>query len=278
MIAAVGRADEPPLKSIRIPTGLPGETLTALSDFFLECRTDGLNYSALGIGSFGPIRNGVVLATPKKGWEGTDISRYFQKLLGVPVACETDVNAAALAEALYGAGRKKRTVLYVTVGTGIGGGLCQEGRVYSGMLHPELGHIPLKRNENDSFSGDCPFHGDCWEGLASGPAVEKRWKIRSVELPPDHPAWNLEAFYLAQGFLAMGYTLQPDLIVFGGGLSAVPGLLEKTRVQMKHLSGGYLGQGSDLENWDSRLVLPELSNPGLYGAFLLAEAAASHGP
>ena len=201
---------EEPLRSIRIPTTSPEETLGATLAFFEGCAADGLGPDSLGIGSFGPVDPdptsktwGYITSTPKSGWKNIDIAGILGRKLGIPVGFDTDVNAAALAEATMGAGCGLDPVLYLTIGTGIGGGALVNGKLLHGLTHPEMGHIGIKRREDDKFPGFCPYHKDCLEGLAAGPAIEQRWGVRGEQLEPDHLAWDLEAWYLAQGIVSM---------------------------------------------------------------------------
>lgn len=279
-VVAVGRAGEAPLRTERIPTTEPEETLGRVAGFFRSCGRDGLEIEALGIGSFGPVeldpespRWGHITSTPKLRWRGTDVAGTLFRALGVPVGFDTDVNAAALAEARMGAGLGKDPVVYITVGTGIGGGAFVNGRLVHGLAHPEMGHMRLSRRADDAYGGLCPFHGDCWEGLASGPAIEARWGRRGEDLPPDHPAWDLEAWYVAQGVLSIIMILSPKVVVLGGGVLGKAGLLERVRSHAAHLCAGYLDTPSSREDWADLLRAPGLKNPGLTGAFLLAGEA-----
>jgi len=203
--------------------------------------------AAVGVASFGPLdldprspRRGTIAATPKPGWSGADVAGAF-RALGVPVAVDTDVNGAALAEHRWGAGRGLDVFVYVTVGTGIGGGAVIGGRTLRGAAHPEMGHLRVPRDrEADRFPGVCPFHGDCLEGLASGPAMERRWGAPPEALPADHPGWSLEARYLALGLAAVVAVLAPERIAIGGGVTGQPALLPMVREELRRVLGGYL--------------------------------------
>ncbi|HSC49133.1 MAG TPA: ROK family protein [Gaiellaceae bacterium] len=244
-----------------IATTTPGETIGAAADFFeREGPVD-----ALGIGSFGPVdlARGVITTTPKPGWAHTDVAGALGRRLGAPVAFDTDVNAAALGEHRWGAAQGLDTFVYVTVGTGIGGGVLVGGRPLHGLQHPEMGHlrIPHDRDE-DPFPGVCPFHGDCWEGLAAGRALEARWGRPAHELGDDAP-WTLEARYLALGLLAVSAVVSPQRIVLGGGVLKRPGLLELVQRQLDQLVNGYVAV--------PELVRPGLGNrSGVLGALALA--------
>jgi len=234
----------------------------------------------MGVGMFGPVDlrpaspgHGHIMATPKPGWSGTDILGPLQASLGVPVAIDTDVNAAALAEWRWGAARGCDPALYLTVGTGIGGGVIVGGRPLHGLLHPEMGHIPVRRHPDEpaSFAGVCPFHGDCLEGMACGPALQERWGVAAESLPADHPAWDLEAYYLAQALTVYLYTLSPQRIVLGGGVMRGPGLAAKVRAWTRMLLGGYIGSELVGERIDDYVVMPALGErAGVLGALALA--------
>jgi len=269
-----------PLRSVRIPTTNPDETLGAILVFFEACKADGLGPESLGVGSFGPIDPdpdsdtwGNITSTPKPGWENINIAGILGRKLGIPVGFDTDVNAAALAEATMGAGLGLDPVLYLTIGTGIGGGALVNGRLLHGLMHPEMGHIRVARQGNDKFQGRCPYHKDCLEGMASGPAVEDRWGIRGEQLGPEHPAWDLEAWYLAQGIVSMTMILSPQAVILGGGVMAVPGMIEKVRAYADVHCAGYLAKPAGAKGWTQLIRAPLLPNPGLAGACLLAMKA-----
>jgi len=247
-----------------IATATPGETIgEAVAFFDREGPVD-----AIGIGSFGPVdlARGVITTTPKPGWAHTDVSGEIGRRLGVPVAFDTDVNAAALGEHRWGALQGLDVCCYVTVGTGIGGGILVGGTPVHGLQHPEVGHlrIPHDRDE-DPFPGVCPFHGDCWEGLASGPAMEARWGRPADEVADDAP-WALEARYLALGVMALMAVVSPQRIVVGGGVLNRRGLLELVQRQLDQLVSGYVAV--------PELVPPALgARAGVLGALALAESA-----
>jgi len=247
-----------------IATATADETLgEAVAFFDREGPVD-----AIGIGSFGPVdlARGVITTTPKPGWAHTDVSGEIGRRLGVPVAFDTDVNAAALGEHRWGAVQGLDVCCYVTVGTGIGGGILVGGTPVHGLQHPEVGHlrIPHDRDE-DPFPGVCPFHGDCWEGLASGPAMEARWGRPADEVADDAP-WALEARYLALGVLALMAVVSPQRIVVGGGVLNRRGLLELVQRQLDQLVSGYVAV--------PELVPPALgARAGVLGALALAESA-----
>lgn len=281
IVVAVGRAGEEPRVLERIPTTDPGETLDRIIGFFRARASEGFPVRALGVGCFGPVdldpaspRWGFITSTPKLRWQGTDVAGTLGRALGVPVGFDTDVNAAVWAEYRLGAAEGRDPAVYLTVGTGIGGGAVVNGRVLHGAGHPEMGHMLMSRRGDDVFQGSCPFHGSCWEGLASGPAVEARWGRRGQELPPDHPAWDLEAWYLAQGIVSLQMVLSPRAVILGGGVSEVPGLIGRVRSAAASLCAGYLDRPRTPAEWEETIRAPGLDIPGLTGAFLLAEDAA----
>lgn len=277
---AVGTADGELVFEQRIATGAPDETLDAVAECFRGWNRAGAGCAGLGIGSFGPLdldrdspRWGFITSTPKPGWRQTDLAGRLARDLGLPTAIDTDVNAALLWEAAHGAAAGCANAAYVTVGTGIGGGALADGRLLHGRMHPEMGHMPLRRHPDDAYPGCCPYHGDCAEGLASGPALAARWGRGGQDLPADHPGWDIEAWYLAQVALNIQLVLSPEAIVFGGGMFQNVGLVEKVRRAADSLSGGYLDFPNGRADW-SRVVRPAASDrSGLLGALLLAAKA-----
>lgn len=259
------------------PTGSPEAVLARVRAFFAAAPA----IAALGVAAFGPLeldaaapRWGHVLPTPKPGWAGTPLGPSLREALGVPVALETDVNAAALAEAAAGAGRGADPVAYLTVGTGIGLGVVVGGRPLHGLLHPEAGHLLVRREADDAFAGSCPVHGDCWEGLASGPAVAARWGADPAALDAGHPAWDLEARYLAAGLASVVLVLSPERIVLGGGVGRRPEVLAGVRAGLgPALAGVVEGRPS---GGPATLVAPPRfgDRSGLVGALRLAAGAA----
>jgi fructokinase len=251
-----------------IPTTTPEETIGRAIEFFERHPPD-----AVGIGSFGPVDVrtasptwGHVTSTPKPGWANTDVGQAIRRRLSVPVAFDTDVNAAALAEHLWGAAVALDTFCYITVGTGIGGGAMVGGRVLHGLTHPEFGHMRIPHDRDaDPFSGSCPYHGDCWEGLAAGSALERRWGAPAAEL--DDPAvWALEAHYLALGLVNVMSVLSPEAILLGGGVMKRRGLIDLVRQEVDGLVNGYLRV--------PRIELPALgTRAGVLGAIALARTA-----
>jgi fructokinase len=285
-VCAVGRGPDELLAETRFPTEDPEATLARTVQFLREAAAAHGRLAAVGVGSFGPVRLdpevpgwGRIADTPKTGWSDADVAGPLRRALEVPVAFDTDVNAAALGEWRWGAGRGADPLVYVTVGTGIGGGGRIDGRLLHGLLHPEMGHLPVRRDPaRDPFPGTCPFHGDCLEGLACGSAIAERWGRPAEELSADHPAWELEAEYLAQGALAITLVLSPRRIVLGGGVMEAPGLLDRVRTRFVDAVGGYLRAPELGPGVDAYLVAPGLGRrAGVLGALALAEGAAESG-
>jgi fructokinase len=253
------------LETIHIPTTTPVETTEAAMAFLRE-RAAG----AVGIASFGPVdlALGRITSTPKTGWRNFDLAGVVRRGLGVPVAFDTDVNGAALGEARWGAATGVSDFLYLTVGTGIGGGAMVNGRLLHGLAHPEMGHIRIPHDRaRDPFVGICPFHGDCLEGLASGPAIEARWGRTARELAADDEAWVLEAHYLAVGLANWICTLSPKLILIGGGVAEQAHLFPMLRAELAAILNGYLEA--------PRIEPPGLgARAGVLGALAMAETVA----
>lgn len=280
-VCVVGRGPDAIEASARIEVTDPSTTLGAAVAFFTDAAARGLAVEALGIGSFGPIEldagspaYGHLKPTPKPGWSGADIVGPFARALGVPVALDTDVDAAALGEGRWGAARGLRSFVYLTVGTGIGGGAVVHGRVLRGVGHPEMGHVTVPRASRDDFPGACPFHGDCLEGMASGPALAARFGRRAETFSEAErvEAVRLVAHYLAAGIASISYVLAPERVIVGGGVAELPGLIEATQAAMAGRFAGYLV--GDAHGAPGFVVRPGLGGgAGTAGAFVLAEAA-----
>jgi fructokinase len=273
-VVATGHADGRVVEEFRFPTTTPKETLDR-AIFWLAERG---RPSALGIGAFGPIRldrgradYGCVLATPKAGWSNFSvIGKLRAAFPEVPLRLDTDVNVALWAEVTLGAAQGAADAAYITVGTGIGAGILSGGKLVHGALHPEFGHLKVPIAAGDCSSGVCPFHGDCLEGLASGPAIQARWGKAATELPCDHAAWELEAWYLAHGILALLAIISPSRVIVGGGVSQVAGLHEKITARLGEITNGYFG----IEQLERLIVRPLLGQQaGIKGALLLAGEA-----
>jgi fructokinase len=278
-VCALGRGPGDLVAHERFPTGEPAPTLERIAAFFDAHQTP----AAIGVGSFGPVdldpRSptwGQVTTTPKPGWSHTPVASVLRDRLGLPVAFDTDVTAAAVGEWRWGAGRGAEVACYLTIGTGIGAGLVIGGRPLHGVVHPEPGHLRIPHDRaRDPFDGCCPFHGDCWEGLASGPALAARWRTRAQDLPDDHPAWALEAEYIALGVLNMVLVASPDRMILGGGVMERPGLLAAVRARVCGLLGGYMDAPALGDGIDGYLVAPALGDDaGVLGAIALAQDSA----
>jgi fructokinase len=280
-VCLVGTGPDNIVAEKRIPTTLPEETLARTIDFF-RSFTDRQEISAFGIGSFGPLdldphssEYGFITTTPKAGWRMTDMGGPIRNAFGVPVAIDTDVNAAAYGEQAWVAeNRGLDPFLYVTVGTGIGVGAIVNGAPIHGMMHPEGGHLFLPHDvQKDPFPGICPFHGDCWEGLASGPAMAQRWGEPADRLTDDHPAWDLEAEYIALACVNLMVTYSPQRIVLGGGVAQHPGLHAAVRVKVLRMLHGYISVAALLERVEDVIVPPALQNrSGVLGALAMGMA------
>lgn len=280
-VCAIGTGPGDMREEVRFPTTTPEETLGRALDFFRAREGSHERLRALGIGSFGPVDPdpaspgwGRITSTPKPGWAQVDFAGTFQRELDVPVGFDTDVNAAALGEWRWGAAHGLDTFLYLTVGTGIGGGGLANGELMHGLLHPEMGHLRVPHDlEEDPYPGRCPYHRDCLEGLASGPAIAERWGRPAEELPSDHPAWELEAEYLAHALTAYTLVLSPRRIVVGGGVMRRRRLYPMVRRRVMELLGGYVAHPAVTEEVDRYIVPPGLGDrAGLFGAFALARS------
>lgn len=271
-VCAVGTGPED-LTCAAIATISPSGTLAQVIEFFRGAlRKEPL--AAVGVASFGPVdldcdspTFGHITSTPKPGWAGTDICGAIRRALDLPIGFDTDVNAAALAEYLWGAAQDFDNFLYVTVGTGIGGGALINGTPLHGRSHPEMGHMRIPHDRAaDPFPGTCPFHGDCLEGLASGFAMEQRWGVKAESLPAHHPGWQLEAQYLALGLANLAAVLSPRRIVIGGGVMHHPELHSRIRENLHQCLNGYIHT--------PEIVRPLLGDDaGVLGAIALAERA-----
>jgi fructokinase len=242
-VCAVGSGPDNILAEVRFPTTTPQETLTQVIDFFKQQEINFGRLSSIGFACFGPLdpkldspTYGQILPTTKPNWTGADVVGMLRSAFEIPICFDTDVNGAALGESKWGNARGLDTFIYLTIGTGIGGGAYVEGKLLHGLIHPEMGHIPVPHDRSrDPFQGACPFHGDCFEGLACGVAIEKRWGQRGDTLPADHPAWDLEAEYVANALASYSYTLSPQRIIIGGGVGQLPHLLSRVRQRTQDL-------------------------------------------
>ena len=281
MVLAVGNGNGQIADKISIPTTTPEDTMAGIIDYFLKHEI-----KALGVGCFGPLdlkasspTYGYITSTPKLKWRNFPLVKTLTDALHIPVALDTDVNGAALAESTLGAARGLSSCLYVTVGTGIGGGLVVEGNLVHGLLHPEFGHMLLRPLDGDPTpDGFCPYHKGCLEGLASGPAIEKRWGISAKEMGPDHPAWAMEANYLSQMCVNAIVSFSPEKIILGGGVMQQMHLFPLIRKEVQRLLGGYVQHESIIHGIDDYIIPPGLdTQSGIIGAFQLAQRALSQG-
>lgn len=267
------------LRTETFPTLTPDKTIPQVVEFL---RRHG-RLQAVGIGSFGPVdldakseTYGFITTTPKAGWEQCDLAGRVRLALEVPLGFDTDVNAALVGEARWGAARGLKDAVYVTVGTGIGGGAMVNGQIVHGLVHPEMGHLLLARDPSDrDFKSTCQYHDDCLEGLACGPAIGRRWGIPGDHLPVDHPGWDLEARYLAAGLVNVMVALSPRRIILGGGVMQSGHLLPKVRTEFVRLLNGYVRHRLVTTDVDELIVPPGLGGEsGVLGALALAEQAA----
>ncbi|MBV8113831.1 MAG: ROK family protein [Silvibacterium sp.] len=267
------------LVTAQFPTSSPDVTLASVIEFF---KDSGQRFEAFGVGSFGPVdldlfspTYGHITSTPKTGWSNFDLVGAIRSAFDVPVAFDTDVNAAVLGEARWGAARGLSDAVYLTIGTGIGGGALVRGQVVHGLVHPEMGHLRIPHDlTRDPFPGCCPFHGDCLEGLACGPAMQMRWGAPAGVLPPEHEAWALEAHYLALGLVNLTVTLSPRRILLGGGVMQQPQLFDMIREQLGRLLNGYVHHPEVMERIASFIQPPQLgSRAGILGSLALAQSA-----
>lgn len=252
-----------------IQTTTPDDTIAQVIQWFIDHPVD-----RIGIGSFGPVdltptspSFGSILESPKLAWRGFN---YLQALadLHVPIVLDTDVNVCALAESILGAARDVDSCVYLTVGTGIGGGICINRQTIKGLQHPEMGHVPVLRHPKDTYAGGCPSHTDCLEGLASGPAIAARFGQPASSLPPDHVAFEIQSDYLAQAIYTVALVLSPKRFILGGGVMHVPGLLERVIANVKTRNQHYLAHIDALNDY---IVSPGLGDDvGIIGCFLLA--------
>ena len=282
MLCGVGDARRGSRETARIDTRDPERTIVDIVAFFEATADRHGTPAAIGIASFGPLDldpaspdYGAFTTTPKPGWSGANLRRAIGAALGLPTAIDTDVNAAALAEARYGAAAGKRAVAYVTVGTGIGVGLVADGRTIAGFGHPEAGHLlPRRHPAHGDFAGTCPFHGDCLEGLASGPAIRAAFGATLAEVGADHAAWAVVSDYLGQLCASLILTVSPEHIVLGGGVMTQARLFPMVRTETLRRLAGYAAPWTPDGVAEARITPPgTIEPPGLIGAYLLAETS-----
>lgn len=280
-VCAVGRAPDDIRAETRFPTTTPAETLANAIAFF-RSQQQAEELAAIGVACFGPIDPdphsptfGFVTTTPKPHWAHADVVGTLNAAFGVPVGFDTDVNGAALGEHRWGAAQGLDTFIYLTVGTGLGGGGMVNGRLIHGLMHSEMGHMRIPHDlYEDPYPGWCTYHGDCWEGLSCGPAIEGRWNTSARNLPSSHPAWALEAKYLALGIVNIITVLSPKRIIMGGGVMDQAHLFPMIRQQVAKLLNGYIQKPELAEAIDTYIVPPALgARAGVLGAIALAAAA-----
>lgn len=278
-VCGIGTGPED-LKTASFPTSTPEITVASAVNFF---KSAGL-LEGVGIGSFGPVdldtnsaTFGHITSTPKPGWANFDLLGAIQQGLGISAAFDTDTNVALLGEHRWGAARGLRDAIYLTIGTGVGGGVMAHGQLVHGFLHPEIGHLRIPHDwTSDPFAGICPFHGDCLEGLTCGPAMQARWGVPAGTLPADHQAWALEAHYLALALMNLTVTLCPRRILLGGGVMQQPHLFPMIRKQFRDLMNSYIRRREVMEDVDDYIQPPGLgSRSGILGALVLAQNALS---
>jgi fructokinase len=280
-VCLVGSGPDDIRSEIRYPTTTPQETIGRAIDYFKQQADQlGQPIEAIGIACFGPIdlnlsssTYGSITSTPKPGWANTDVVTPIHDALGVPVAFDHDVVVAGIGEGTWGAARGLSDYIYLTIGTGIGGGVIINGKPVHGLVHPEIGHMRLAHDwQRDPFAGICPFHGDCLEGMACGPALEKRWGQPAYTLPADHPAGELEAEYLALAVQNLVVTTSPQKVILGGGVMEQPQLFPTLRRRVVELLNGYVRSAQILEHIDEYIVPPALGNrAGGLGAIATAQ-------
>ncbi|SHE29809.1 ROK family protein [Vibrio gazogenes] len=271
-IAAVSDQDLNVIDKISVPTTDPGQTLGKIADFFSSYPI-----AAMGVGCFGPLdlnlsspTYGYIESTPKLAWKGFNILGALQAQYRIPISLNTDVNVAALGELKRGAAVGEQSCIYITVGTGIGGGVIVNQQIFNGYHHPELGHIAVKRFPSDTFAGICPYHTDCLEGLASGPALAERAHQAPNQIGKDDPLWEVEAYYLAQAIVTYSLILSPAKIILGGGVMQQEHVLEMVKASVKQQLNHYI----QIPDIDRYIVRPQLKNEAaIIGGFILAKDA-----
>lgn len=272
MVCAIGDEKGNILEQVTFPTTTPEVTMPKLISYFKEKEIE-----ALGIGCFGPIdldekskTYGYITSTPKLEWANFNIAGVLKEALGCPIGFDTDVNSSVLGEVTFGQAKNKKCTIYITIGTGIGAGIYIEGKLLHGMLHPEAGHIMIQKRDTDTYVGRCPYHKTCFEGLASGPAIEERWGKKAFELENEDTVWDLEAYYIAQALANYILILSPDMIILGGGVMHQKQLFPLIHKYTRELLNGYI-KTKELENIEEYIVPASLNdNQGILGCLELA--------
>ena len=275
MVCAIGDETGRIYEQISIPTRTPEETVPEMIEYFKKAGVE-----ALGIGCFGPIdpdKNsatyGYITSTPKLAWANYNIVGVFEEALGCPVGFDTDVNGSVLGEVTFGQAKGKSCVVYVTIGTGVGAGIYIEGKLLHGMLHPEAGHVMIQKRRDDTYGGKCPYHKNCLEGMAAGPAVEERWGQKAIALKDRKEVWDLEAYYIAQALTGYVLTLSPEIIILGGGIMHQEQLFPMIRSYVTEMLNGYI-KTDELQDMEHYIVPASLNDDqGIMGALELGRRA-----
>lgn len=276
MVCAIGDETGKIFEQVSIPTETPETTVPRMIEYFKEAGIE-----ALGIACFGPIdpdkksaSYGYITSTPKLAWQNYNFVGAFEKALECPVGFDTDVNGSVLGEVTFGQAKGKSCVVYVTIGTGVGAGVYIEGKLLHGMLHPEAGHVQIQKRPGDHYEGRCPFHKNCLEGHAAGPAIEERWGKKAIELKDNKEVWDLEAYYIAQALAGYILTLSPEMIILGGGVMHQEQLFPMIRSYVKEILNGYI-KTEEMEHLDGYIVPASLNDDqGIMGCLELARRAA----
>ena len=272
MVCAIGNEKGEIFEKISIPTKTPETTMPEMIQWFQSKKIE-----TLGIGCFGPIdpdkdspTYGYITSTPKLAWKDYNIVGAFEEQLCCPVGFDTDVNGSALGEVTFGQAKGKKNIVYLTVGTGVGAGVYAEGKLLHGMLHPEAGHILMRKHPEDHYEGKCPYHKTCLEGLAAGPAIEARWGKKGIELADKKEVWELEAYYIGQALVDLILVLSPEKIILGGGVMHQEHMMPLVREEVRKQMAGYI-KTKQMDDLDNYIVLPSLNdNQGIMGALKLA--------
>lgn len=275
MVLAIGNENGEIFEQESIPTKTPEETMPAIIKYFKD-----KNVEALGVACFGPVcldksnkKYGYITSTPKLAWRDYDIVGALKKELDVPIGFDTDVNGSCLGEATFGAAKGLKNVVYLTIGTGIGAGELVDGKLLHGNLHPEAGHIPMRRHPEDKYEGKCPYHKDCFEGVAAGPAIEARWGKSAKELSGEEKVWDMEGWYIAEALVTYILTLAPEKIILGGGVMHQLQLFPIIRKYVKEMINGYVNT-KETEDMDNYIVPAGLNDDqGIIGCLVLGREA-----
>ncbi|MBD5393706.1 MAG: ROK family protein [Lachnospiraceae bacterium] len=275
MVCAIGNEKGEIFEQVSIPTETPEITIPKMISYFKEKKVE-----ALGIACFGPIdpdkksaTYGYITSTPKLAWTNCNIVGAFEEALGCPVGFDTDVNGSVLGEVTFGQAKGKSSVIYITIGTGVGAGIYIEGNLLHGMLHPEAGHVLMRKRNDDTYEGKCPYHKACLEGLAAGPAIEERWGVSARELKDRAEVWDLEAYYIAQALTGYILTVSPEMIILGGGVMHQEQLFPMIRSYVKEMLNGYI-KTEEIDDLDHYIVPASLNDDqGIMGCLELARQA-----